>query len=372
MSNKLTLEDKELIAKIDERLKALETLHEERIDSIESVQYVIDNFLKLSFKDNYPEFRQKVYKMHQEFLIKINDILKSKDRKTEDNLDLVKLETQLDEALSKETPETLTEWLLNKRKCEQPDNEVEEKEEYYKCLFWNGDYATEGLIYKQSGDPDFVIGNSGHLAYLKVGEWEKSTREAYLAQTTPVNGEWKKGEWAKKEDRCGLVIGVNDGYVEVDLQDGTISSWTFDRLEKPSPEQVETWLTRIAEKKYPVGTKVKEVDTDVEYTVTHEGIRYTESLKNLTFVSLKEEWGNGHSNPTIWHNGVWAETIKEVEQKERWLPKPMEIYWSIDDTFNAYKTVGSKANRVKAGNCFPTEEAATKAAQLIRETLKQL
>lgn len=28
--------------------------------------------------------------------------------------------------------------------------------------------------------------------------------------------------------------------------------------------------------------------------------------------------------------------------------------------------------RIEAGNCFPTEEAATKAAQAIQETLKNL
>lgn len=65
-----------------------------------------------------------------------------------------------------------------------------------------------------------------------------------------------------------------------------------------------------------------------------------------------------------------------TEQKERWKPAPLEIYYYINDRIKIAASTDDNHpfdnKRIEAGNCFPTEEAATKAAQAIRETLKNL
>ena len=180
--------------------------------------------------------------------------------------------------------------------------------------------------------------------------------------------EWKVGEWAwngYSKDFLGTIKSIDKtAYyaIELDNQDGKTDMFcNLDMLVKPTKEEIEQHLVKIAKEKYPIGTKVKEVGTDVEYTVTHDGYRYVKSLNDLSFISLEEEWHKGHSNPTIWQNGVWAEPI--TEQKERF-----KVDVCKHSTQNNYR-IEVKLNGVDVR--LPKEEAE-RAAQAIRETLKNL
>jgi len=191
--------------------------------------------------------------------------------------------------------------------------------------------------------------------------YDRYFKKADNEQQSPV--EWKVGEWAKKENGyIGIITSISHYTLEVDPQDGMNNEDYMGMAEaiKPTKEEIEQHLVKIAKEKYPIGTKVKEVGTDVEYTVTHDGYRYVKSLNDLSFISLEEEWDKGHSNPTIWQNGVWAEPI--TKQKERW---KIEVYQP--------NITGDEGFKIHIEPTFKLRKPlAEQAAQAIRETLENL
>lgn len=67
---------------------------------------------------------------------------------------------------------------------------------------------------------------------------------------------------------------------------------------------------------------------------------------------------------------------KETEQKERWKPQLGQLYWFLESDLSTcdsqYSDKRYHQNRLECGNCFKTQEEAERAAQAIRETLKNL
>ena len=71
----------------------------------------------------------------------------------------------------------------------------------------------------------------------------------------------------------------------------------------------------------------------------------------------------------------WNAEEKRVE-KIRWKPKHRDKYWylwsAIEVNMSIFdSSIDAHQLRVKAGNCFRTEEQAEKAAEVVKEALRK-
>jgi hypothetical protein len=176
--------------------------------------------------------------------------------------------------------------------------------------------------------------------------------------------EWKVGEWAWNNNRknmLALIVNINGNKVQVDNQDGKIE-WWCNRfiIETPTPEEIQAHLVAIAEKKYPVGAKVKFGKFTKEISVP---LCFKYKYGNLECADF-EYW-----TPT---NG-WAEIVAPIETEQRWEPKLLEVYYYINEQFKVSNTIVTHYDldspRILAGNCFKTEQEAQKAAEAIKQYL---
>jgi hypothetical protein len=173
--------------------------------------------------------------------------------------------------------------------------------------------------------------------------------------------EWKVGEWVKDEmGNCGLVIEIlKNGDLRVDNQSpygGLITIGTI-YVYQPSPEEIQAHLVEIAEKKYPVGAKVKFGKFTKEISVP---ICFKYKYGNLECADF-EYW-----TPTK----GWAE-LAPIETEQRWMPEKGEDYWLVLGYCNVEQTTHDFWNEkyVEVGNCFKTEQEAQKAAEAIKQYL---
>lgn len=291
---------------------------------------------------------------------------------------LKKLEMLLDEALSKETPETLTEWIINKRKCGQAD-----KEEYVKCID-NSDCENvliKGKVYKVNLEDEtwiYVTDEEEDNENYSKKRFKPSTKEAYLKQFSPDNEqqapvEWKVSEWAwsgKSKTMLSLITAFEDKLALVNNQNGLIECWDIDLMVKPTKEEIEQHLVKIAEKKYKVGdildngiSKLK--ITSLEYHYTNGNLYAQSCCINTGIIGGDERI----TDTEIWsHKHGWADfksetTPKVTEQKERFEVDILE-FESIPGDHKITITT-------KVGTILSKFEAE-RAAQAIRETLSKL
>jgi hypothetical protein len=175
--------------------------------------------------------------------------------------------------------------------------------------------------------------------------------------------EWKVGEWAWNsytKEFLGIItrLDLSDtSEVTLDNQGGESKLFaTLTMLVKPSPKEIQAHLVEIAEKKYPVGAKV----------------RFGKFTKEIG-VPLCFEYKNGklecadfeYWTPT---NG-WAE-LAPIETEQRWKPKLGEKYWIVTGYCEVEQIIYLWGNGyVEAGNCFKTEQEAQKAAEAIKQYL---
>ena len=251
---------------------------------------------------------------------------------------------------------------------------VEPKSEE-KPVFWVSFADVDGFnpnkIYTASPYKNLLMAYNdyGHTHCFKSEKAIFHTYEAYianceyLAQQKEVEKEWKVGEWiaiggVKRE--LYLITSIDEyGEFELDNQDGKTEGIYKQYLfrAKPTSEEIFNHLKGIAERKYPVGTKVK----------VGGGIRVSEAQFRFFEDVLYLYVSNEIEGYPIWSDGVWAEAISE--------PKPEEMTkrrnWSVNvervaEHLNEYKievAVYDLDDRL-------TEEQAQFAATKIREILK--
>ncbi len=251
--------------------------------------------------------------------------------------------------------------------CEQPDNEVEEKPYV----------PVEDRFIGMQPIESF---KAAQTTPVTVGTTKQNEKLPCPQPATPVNGEWKIGEWAWNCDTkktLGLITEITPtGTAFYDTQDGTTKEYFLDisRCVKPTDKEVEAHLVKIAEQRYPVGTKVNAFigkDSNVPCYIKQHVFKYNASSDELY---SEQSFGSF----TVYRKGKWAEIIKEVEQKERWYPKYDDRYWFVqiagDVIVASYpcKDTALDKKYIESGNCFKTQPEAEKLAQLIRDTLKQL
>ena len=198
-------------------------------------------------------------------------------------------------------------------------------------------------------------------------------------QQAPV--EWKVCEWAwltKGKHSIGLITEIQGNKATADDQNGfVVKELYIHEFVKPTKEEIEQHLVKIAEKKYPVGTKVKCLHDCQDLTIGNDftarlefdgaSLRYTKEGFGATAI-----WCENETNK-------WAKIISEpiTEQKERFKPCLInEEYWIVSPKMKAHRIVFHNNDYdndfISVGNCFPTKEEADRAAQAIRETLKNL
>jgi len=128
-----------------------------------------------------------------------------------------------------------------------------------------------------------------------------------LAQQEPK--EWVKvGEWVKKENGyIGVVTDISIHTLTVDPQDG-INEDYMGMVEaiKPTQSEIQAHLTKIAEKRYPVGTKVKD-GNDKIHTIGVSDFDY-DVKENALFGRCIEFEGWLR----LWDIDGWAEIIKKM------------------------------------------------------------
>lgn len=261
--------------------------------------------------------------------------------------------------------------------------EVEETK-YIECVSWAGEFYTAGKVYKVTND--IIIDNKGVADdYSNImatqPNFKPSTREAYEKQQVPVKEEWspKVGEWFKDEEgSLWLCFDDSKETFQGNDQNGMIThipNPPTEKLSKPTEIEVGNWLTRIAEQRYPLGTKVKSNTSEFEFIVVDHQFQWQENKLQILGKSTK---GTRNAWWCVWRNSDgWASIIKEeiTETKERWLPKYDERYWFVqiagDVIVGSYpcKDTALDKKYIENGNCFKTEEIAQSAADKIRNLL---
>ena len=237
------------------------------------------------------------------------------------------LEALLDEALEKETPESLKQWLEGKRKNRTCNNNcsdvcgecqptakgelgiVEPKEVgyiYRKPIFDYGQYK-QGVVYKFNEDQ-----------LQEVWNWTIPQTEAEFNQQKEV---WKEGDWAWL----------------------SLSKYVIGRLTKVYGENANA-------------IRINGAGNEIIGLNTSEFVRPT-----------KEELENAKRSTTI---------VNEVEQK-RWKPKYYEKYFVVDlaveNFVNWYSWCDDETDKLfyNTYNCFKTEQEAQEKANKIKELLSK-
>ena len=281
---------------------------------------------------------------------------------------LKRLEVLLDEALEKETPETFKQWLADKR---NPPIDTTEPNYVRIAKVWEEVASIEeGRVYKTkpSGDPNFFMLEleNGNWTWTYKNDCQPATEAEYLAQEQ--GKEWKlevgKFVWnSPNKALLGLVKEFSDhkNKVYVDLQNGTCEWWHTNILVKPTDKDVENCLVAIAEKKYPVGSRVKFGKFTKEISVPLCFKYKNGKLECADF----EYW-----TPT---NG-WAE-LAPIETEQRWKPNLSDCYYYIKSNLDVQYTIYSHRfldePRINSGNCFKTEEEAKEIAAQIKTLLSK-
>jgi hypothetical protein len=271
--------------------------------------------------------------------------------------------TNEDKALIKETSDLLKQLkpLLNKVEkfiCE-PIDTTEGEFEYRKMLTESMMNITKGKIYKcyyQKGEDAYTIINDiGNMDKdWDVGCFEDKTytHAEFLAQEQ--GKEWKEGfmpkygEWFKNDLGSLFLRTGKIGIIEGDTQDGTIVEfYTHTWLSEPTPEEIQSHLVAIAEKRYPVGATFINLYSNVRQIVANH--KYTH-YKNG---ELRVNGG------LVWHNGKWAEQAP-IETEQRWKVNVERTY----DHLNEYRIIVELDEKNGLN-----KERADKAAEAIKQYL---
>jgi len=123
----------------------------------------------------------------------------------------------------------------------------------------------------------------------------KECEDSYM----PKYGEWFKNDNGALFSRTGKI-----GIIEGDTQDGTvIEFYTHTWLYKPTPEEIQAHLTKIAEKKgFKEGVKINQPWVKLETNNYPVGSEPPRLISNDIF------WVG---NLCVWYKGQWAEIINE-------------------------------------------------------------
>ena len=198
-----------------------------------------------------------------------------------------------------------------------------------------------------------VTDDYGDSVPIYASRFTPVTEAEYLAQQKEV--EWKPevGSWVwnnPNKTLLGLVKEFSDhkNKVYVDFQDGRFEWWHTNILCKPTPEEVETHLKAIAEKKYPAGT----IFISIGY-----GIKNVAANRSDIQYEKGELLMNG---ACVWYGGKWATIVeKEVEQPaDRWR---VEIIDTVTGYYGIYITSNPSLRKLKA------QEIADKIRNLLNE-----
>jgi hypothetical protein len=191
----------------------------------------------------------------------------------------------------------------------------------------------------------------------KVNFHPPITHAEFLAQEQ--GKEWKVGEWVKWGDKLGIIAFVMTKiqfHYNVNCQNGKTYIVCKNEFIKPTDKEVETWLVAIAEKKYPVGTKVKCTDGYTYEVKTHN---FTFNNPNWLLVKVHTNFRGEDNYITLYNNGKWAE-LAPIETEQRWLVNVERTY----DHLNEYRIIVEldEKNGLK-------KERADKAADFIKQYL---
>lgn len=117
---------------------------------------------------------------------------------------------------------------------------------------------------------------------------------------------WSVGQWGWSEDSKTMLsfinnLSDNDRIANVDNQDGIKEVWATDIMVKPTDEEIFNTLKTIAENKYPVGTQVRLMYSDVR-----------EAIESSDFVYSDGKLYADGGRLAVWDNGNWAEVVKDT------------------------------------------------------------
>ena len=260
-----------------------------------------------------------------------------------------------------------------------PTESAVEEAQYFRCARWDGEFYTEGNVYEVANG--IIVDNRGvEDKFSEIsGHFKPSTIEAFTAQNTIAQTEWKENDFVQQGAAIGIVTQVmNDRVLATNLNGGWAMNVTFDKAIKPTQNSIENTLKTIAIKKYPVGTKYKvKYQNEAEpRVITNDGFKY--SPCRWSYDHDKEIQSLDNNGLVVWDNiDGWA-SILEVEpiKEERWRPtQEDEEYYYLSDTFEVqthiYQDGLLDMEYIEAGNYFKTRELAQEAATKIKQLLKQ-
>jgi hypothetical protein len=223
---------------------------------------------------------------------------------------------------------------------------IEEQSRYVKCVkeptvFIGG--LKVGKVYKElsgvNGDSIYVIDEMGDKCGYYSDCFERVTEAEFLAQTAAQQEpkEWKVNEWVKKENGyIGIVTDISIHTLTVDPQDGINEDYMgMTEAIKPTDKEVETWLTKIAEKRYPKGC-VLNIDHHTRSNELIEKVKIiTQSFEMLGRDLVYYEDKIGY---VLWNSDTqkWAAIINEskVESaKETAFKVAEKHYWLFGDGY---------------------------------------
>jgi hypothetical protein len=126
----------------------------------------------------------------REMELRANEFIQSLYIKKQDALNLDELESKLDNSLSKETTESLFEWLISKRVDDDlTDDEWLIKEKHKETLEFGEWLLASEIEYVDNTTEGNIYMIFGYLDYSGVGLKMKDLREIYLKQNNKL---WKK------------------------------------------------------------------------------------------------------------------------------------------------------------------------------------
>lgn len=181
--------------------------------------------------------------------------------------------------------------------------------------------------------------------------------------------EWKEQEWAwadKSKTILGIITKIYSGkntFADINTQTekyNIITGIYIEEFTKPTEQEIFNHLRGIAEKKYPVGTKVKVFDS--QFVKINTGNEFTYSDKKL---SMRSRETNDDVFWTIWQNGKWAEQVEDVKESDNEKISVQVIQSSNSGSKNWYVVVDSHYEDL-------TIQQANEIAQKIKQLLTNI
>jgi hypothetical protein len=194
--------------------------------------------------------------------------------------------------------------------------------------------------------------NRDPIKMTNLTEQELARIAEYLAQQ--AKEEWKVGEWATCNRVSAIVqeIHIDKNNLLCTKADGWAINLPIDKSHKSTEEEIFNHLKAIAEKKYPVGTKVK-----INGYKAKIGNNYCyEADKRLWVNAIDYEM----PNVVLWQKSGWAEIVEPAQSKKRWEVSVNKIKGLSDDYSITIETNwDSKLSNAEA------EEVAQKIRKLL-------